>query len=183
VPEAVIDGASVFLTYGGDAGWGYYDHDHHWRDAPGRYREHMEHFHPGGHGLRGYHDEAVARRDSVHPEGVHPEGGVHPGEVRTASLAGHSGVVPGAHPGAASGVHPGVASGVHPSVAQGMHPGMAPAGHSLVAPGAHPGIAGGGFVHPGASATGFHPGGGMASHAAAPAAHASSGGGGGGKRK
>ncbi len=183
VPEAVIDGASVFLTYGGDAGWGYYDHDHHWRDAPGRYRAHMEHFHPGGHGLRGYRDEAVARRDGGHPEGVHPGGGVHPGEARTASLAGHSGVVPGAHPGAASDVHPGVASGVHPSVAQGMHPGMAPAGHSLVAPGAHPGIAGGGFVHPGASATGFHPGGGMASHAAAPAAHASSGGGGGGKRK
>ena len=127
VPEAVIDGASVFLTYGGDAGWGYYDHDHHWRDAPGRYRAHMEHFHPGGHGLRGYRDEAVARRDGGHPEGVHPGGGVHPGEARTASLAGHSGVVPGAHPGAASDVHPGVASGVHPSVAQGMHPGMAPA--------------------------------------------------------
>jgi endonuclease YncB( thermonuclease family) len=182
VPEAVIDGASVFLTYGGDAGWGYYDHDHHWRDAPGRYREHMEHFHPGGHGLRGYHDEAVARRDGGHPEGVHPEGGAHPGEVHTASLAGHPGVVPGAHPGAASGVHPGVASGVHPGVAQGVHPGMAPAGHSLVAPGAHPSMAGGGFVHPGASAAGFHPGG-MPSHAAAPAAHASSGGGGGGKKK
>jgi hypothetical protein len=161
VPEAVIDGASVFLVYGGDAGWGYYDHGH-WRDAPDRYRAHMDHFHPGGHGLRGYHEDAGRA-----------------GEVRTAGIAGgaHPGVAAGAHSGAApAGGHPGVAPGTHPGVASGGHPGVAPAAsHSLVAPGAHPGMAGGGFVRPGASAGGFHPGGGT-SHAA-PQMHASSGGG------
>jgi hypothetical protein len=172
VPEAVIDGETVFLAYGGgDAGWGYYDHGHHWHDAPGRYRAHMERYHSGGHGLRGYRDEAAVRG-----------GGGHPGEVHTAALTGHSGVAPGVHTGVASGVHPGVAPGVHYGTAPGAHPGVAPAGHPLVAPGAHPGMGGGGFVHPGASAAGFHPGG-MAPHAAAPQVHASSGGGGGGGKK
>jgi endonuclease YncB( thermonuclease family) len=202
VPEAVIDGAAVFLIFGGDIGWGYYDHWHHWRDAPGRYRAHMERFHPGGHGLRGYHDEATLHREGVHPEAGHGDaahGGVHPGETHTAGLAGHPGVASGAQPGVAAGAaaHPGVAGGTaHPGVAGGTHPGaaggaahlgVAGGGHSLVAPGARPGLAsgahsgtagGGGFVHPGPSAAGFHPGGG-----AAPVAHASSGGGGGAVKK
>jgi endonuclease YncB( thermonuclease family) len=175
VPEAVIDGAAVFLIYGGDVGWGYYDHWHHWRDAPGRYRAHMDHFHPGGHDLRGYRDEAA-----LHPAGAHPGAagiGAHPGEMHTAGLAtAHPGVATGVHPGVASGVHPGLASGAHPNVVSGAHPGVTSGPHSLVAPGAHPVAAGGGFVHPGASAAGFHPGS-AAPHAAAPAVHASSGGG------
>jgi hypothetical protein len=41
VPTAVVDGETVFFTYGGDdAGWGYYDHYHHWRGVPGHYRAH-----------------------------------------------------------------------------------------------------------------------------------------------
>jgi len=168
VPEALIDGASVFLVYGGDAGWGYYDGGHHWRNAPDRYRAHMEHFHPGGNGLRGYHDAGV-RGGEVRTAGM--AGGAHPG------VAGgvHPGVAPGVHPGMAGGAHPGVASGgVHPGAAGGAHPGFAGGGHSLVAPGARPGGSGGGFVHPGASAAGFHPGG-MTSHAAPPV-HANAGG-------
>jgi len=183
VPEAIIDGDPVFLVYGGDAGWGYYDHWHHWRDAPDRYRAHMDRFHPGGHGLRGYHEDAGLRRDGAHPEAGRGEvgrGGVHPGETREAGLAGR--------PGGAAGVHPGVAGGARPAVAGGVHPGVAGGNHSLVAPGARPGMAsaglhpgmggGGGFVRPSPSAGGFHPGGGGGS-----VAHASSGGGGGGSRK
>jgi hypothetical protein len=169
VPEAVIDGDPVFLVYGGDAGWGYYDHDHHWRDAPDRYRRHMERFHAGGHGLRGYRDEAAIRRDGLHPEGVHPEGvhpGARPGDMRTAGLAGHPGMAPGGHVGEAPGAGRMVAPGVRPGMAGGFHPGGGNAG----------------FARPGPSMGGFHPGGGgMAGggHASAPAVHASSGGGGG----
>jgi endonuclease YncB( thermonuclease family) len=53
-PTAVIDGRTVFLTLAGAAGWGYYDGEHHWRDAPIAYRTHMERFHPNGSGLRAY---------------------------------------------------------------------------------------------------------------------------------
>jgi hypothetical protein len=159
VPEAMIDGEAVFLIYGGDAGWGYYDHWHHWRDAPYRYRAHMERFHPGGHGLRGYRDEAALHREGLHPEPV--AAGAHPGEVHTAAgLAGH----------------PGVAIGAHPSVASGGHSLVAPGAHSAVASGVRPAAAGGGFVHPGPSAAGFHPAGLTAPHAA-PIVHASLGGG------
>lgn len=165
VPEAVIDGAAVFLIYGGDAGWGYYDHGHYWHDAPGRYRAHMERFHPGGEGLRGYRDAAVVHREVA-------GAGAHPGEVHTAALAGHPGVAGGAHPAVVGGVHPTVAGGVHPGVVGGGRPGAVGGGRSLVAPGARPVATGGGFVHPGASAGGFHPGG-AAAHPAA-AAHASS---------
>ncbi len=172
VPTALIDGEAVFLVYGGDAGWGYYDHWHHWRGAPGRYRAHMEHFHPYGHGLRGYHDgvfrrdepirrDEVARRDdglrreaAAHPGAERP-GGVRVGEVRGAPAAGRPGEVRSA------------AAGAHPGMVQG---------------GAHPAAAGGGFVHPGPSAAGFHPAA-AAPHAAAPAVHASAGVGGGGGRK
>ena len=145
MPEAVIDGAPEFLVYGGDAGWGYYDHFHHWHGAPDRFRRHLEHYHPAGYGLRGYgHDEAlrhdavhreeVGRRDDVvrredglrrdaalHPVAVHP-GAVHPGGVVAHSAA------PGYHPGFAG--RPGVGAGFHPA---------------------------GGFVHPGPSVGGFHP--------------------------
>ena len=62
VPSAMIDGEAVFLSFGGALGWGYYDHWHHWHGAPDRMRVHMERFHPGGSGLRGY-----------------PGGGMHPG--------------------------------------------------------------------------------------------------------
>jgi endonuclease YncB( thermonuclease family) len=152
VPEAVIDGAAVFLIFGGDAGWGYYDHWHHWHDAPDRYRAHMERYHPYGHGLRGYHEEAVAGHAGVHVDAAHP--GARPGEVHTAGLA-------TAHPGVPAVARPsGAATGAGHYVAPGAHPGSAP--------GVHPGVANAGFVRPPPSAGGFHPGGTM-SHASAPA--------------
>ena len=52
-PTAIIDGSTVFLTYAGDAGWGYYDGGHQWHDAPAAYSDHLNHFHPDAHGLRG----------------------------------------------------------------------------------------------------------------------------------
>lgn len=185
VPTAVIGGETVFLTYGGYAGWGYYDHFHHWRGAPDGYRRHMEHFHPYGNGLRGYRTEAA----------------MHPGRSRPGDLAGVGGRPPGmAGPGGRPGVpvpagRPGMAPGM---VGPGGHPGMAggyagmtgPGGH-LGGPGPggfHPAAMGGGFIHPGPSASGFHPGGfhpgGAApmARAAPPAMHASSGGGGGTKK-
>ncbi len=151
VPEAVIDGAAVFLIYGGDAGWGYYDHWHHWRDAPDRYRAHMDRYHPDGHGLRGYREEASIGREGMHPEAMHP--GVHPGEVHTAGLA-------TAHPGVAPSAHYGSAPGAGRFVAPGARPGPAP--------GVHSGVGNAGFVRPAPSAGGFHPGG-VAAHAPAPA--------------
>jgi endonuclease YncB( thermonuclease family) len=171
-PTAMIEGETVFLVFAGVAGWGYYDHWHHWRDAPDRYRSHMDRFHHAGEGLRGY-DHGVLHPGSVHPMGV-------------AAAPGHVGVAPGrpvgpmaggfARPGGpetAPGVHPGQA-GFHPGPAgaPGFHPG--PAG----APGFHPGPAGAPGFHPGpAGAPGFHPAVGAAPHpAAAPVVHSSSGG-------
>jgi endonuclease YncB( thermonuclease family) len=155
VPEAVIDGAAVFLIFGGDAGWGYYDHWHHWHDAPDRYRAHMERYHAYGHGLRGYHEEAVAAHGGgVHVDAAHP--GAHPGEVHTAGLA-------TAHPGVPSSARPsGAATGAGHYVAPGAHPGS-------TTPGVHPGVGNAGFVRPPPSASGFHPGGMAATHASAPA--------------
>ena len=108
VPTAVIDGETVFIAYGDDLGWGYYDHWHHWRGVPGRYREHLEHFHPYGHGLRGYgHEEAMHREAAFH------SGGMHPGTE-----------LPGMRTGmASSGMRTGMAS-------SGMHPGMAATGNA-----------------------------------------------------
>jgi endonuclease YncB( thermonuclease family) len=54
VPAAMIGGETVFLTYAGVAGWGYYDRWRHWRGAPEGFRRHMESFHPGGAGLRSF---------------------------------------------------------------------------------------------------------------------------------
>jgi len=159
VPEAVIDGAAVFLIFGGDAGWGYYDHWHHWHDAPDRYRAHMERYHPYGHGLRGYHEEAAVAHAGAHVDAAHP--GAHPGEVHTAGLA-------TAHPGAPSVARPsGAVTGTGHYVAPGAHP--------ATTPGVHPAAANAGFVRPPPSAGGFHPGG-TTTHASAPAVHASSGG-------
>jgi endonuclease YncB( thermonuclease family) len=166
VPEAVIDGDPEFLYYGGDLGWGYYDHFHHWRDAPDRFRHHLEHFHPDGHGLRGYGHDAEVRRDVVmHREEAvrHDEGLRHDAVAR-----GEVG-----RPGGMGGVHPAMAGAAHPGMAGAAHPGMAGA--------ARPGMARG-FMRPAPSAGGFHPGG-MAAHAPAPTVHASAGGGGGGRRK
>jgi endonuclease YncB( thermonuclease family) len=180
VPTAMIEGETVFLTYGGDAGWGYYDHWHHWRGAPDRYRSHLERYHPDGHGLRGYgHEGAMHREAAMHYGGIH-QGMAGPGE--------HPGMGgPGMHPGmAGAGMHPGMAGpGMHPGVAgPGMHPGMAAPGMhpGMAGPGMHPGGPGGGFIHPGPSAAGFHPGGAAPAMHATPAVHASSGGGGGGKK-
>jgi hypothetical protein len=160
VPTAVIEGETVFIAYGGDLGWGYYDHWHHWRGVPGRYREHLEHFHPYGHGLRGYgHEETLHREEAMHREAAFHPGGMHPGMDP-------------------SGMHPGMAApGVHPGMtAAGMRPGAAAPGMG------HPNGFGGGFIHPGPSVAGFHPGGATLMAHAAPAVHASSGGGGGGKK-
>jgi endonuclease YncB( thermonuclease family) len=178
VPEAVIDGDPEFLYYGGDdLGWGYYDHFHHWRNAPDRFRHHLEHFHPDGHGLRGYGHDAEVRRDVAmrreeavrHDEGLRHDAVAH-GEV------GHVGGMGGAvHPAMAGAVHPGMAGAAHPGMAGAAHPGMVGAAHpGMVGAAGHPG----GFMRPAPSAGGFHPGGMAAAHAAAPAVHASAGGGG-----
>lgn len=53
-PTAVIDGQTVFLVLAGAAGWGYYDRDRHWHDAPDSLRRHLERYHPNGQGLRAY---------------------------------------------------------------------------------------------------------------------------------
>jgi len=182
VPEAVIDGAPVFLVFAGGIGWGYYDHFHHWHGAPDRFRRHLEHFHPEGHGLRGYgHEEALrrdealrhdavlrgdaARRDAAfhHEAALHAEAG-HPGAMAHAGPAGF-------HPGPAGGFRPGMPSGVRPGMPGGVRPGMAGMPHPA-----------GGFVHPGPSLGGFHPAGAAGFHpAAAPAAHVASTAGGGKK--
>jgi endonuclease YncB( thermonuclease family) len=198
-PTAVIEGETVFLVLAGAAGWGYYDHFHHWRGAPSRYRSHLERFHPEGRGLRGYRNEAA-----LHREG--PYGGAHAG------FGGHGGVGPyagrpgGAAPfagrpggGAPYAGHPGAApyagrpgGGAAPYAGRpggapfaGGHPGGAPAsfgGRPGMAPGGmHPGAmaGGGGFVRPNPGASSFHPAGmaaaprmAAAPHVAAPAAHA-----------
>lgn len=144
VPTAVIDDETVVMVYGGDAGWGYYDHWHHWHDAPDRYRHHLDHYHPHGEGLRGYHDRAAA---------------AHMAEAR-----------PGVgHPAPMGAVRPaGMAAAGHPVPMAAGRPGVMPAA-------SHPGMSmGGGFVHPGPSAAGFHP----AAPRAAAAPHPSGGGGG-----
>ncbi len=100
-PVAEIDGEQAFLIYGDDdLGWGYYDHAHHWHGAPDRFRNHMERFHPGGRGLRGYggvhydhlreheeglrHEAALHRDEGIrHDEGIRREGfGGRPGIER-----------------------------------------------------------------------------------------------------
>jgi endonuclease YncB( thermonuclease family) len=170
-PTAVIDGATVFLVYGGPVGWGYYDHYHHWHRAPDRFARHMDRFHPAGHGLHGYGDHGVREAAVGRPD--------HPGFG-----APHSGMTGfRAPPREAMYVHPtgmtrpmGAAPGYHPGMAPStFHPGMAP---STFHPGMptsafHPGEAPSAF-HPGLAGSSFHPGAAMpAFHAAAPTAHVS----------
>jgi len=182
VPEAVIDGEPEFLYYGGDAGWGYYDHSHHWHGAPDRFRRHLEHFHPDGHGLRGYGHDAELRRDAVvhreeagrRDDGPRREAALHPGVARPGGIAEHPGmggtVHPGVggtvHPGAGGAAHPDVGGAVHPGVGGPVHPGVGGAPHTTtMAMAGHPGTAGG-FMRPSPSTGGFHPGGAPVAHAA-----------------
>jgi endonuclease YncB( thermonuclease family) len=179
-PTMVVDGATVFLVYGGPAGWGYYDHYHYWHRAPDRFARHMERFHPEGHGLHGY--EAHAVREAAFGRPLHPGfDAPHPGMpgfrtpphevgfVHPTGIGRPMGEARGFHPGMpAPGFHPGMpATGFHPGQpTSAFHPGM-PAG------GFHPGAVPSGF-HPGLAGPSFHPGGAMPGfHAAAPTAHAS----------
>jgi endonuclease YncB( thermonuclease family) len=197
-PTVLIDGEVVFLAFAGVAGWGYYDHYHHWQGAPDRYRNHLEHYHPGAHGLRGYRNgvegHSVPGRagpgyggpghgEAGHPGGVppggHPGGGYpgaapgggHPGGAPGGYAGGHPGGVPG---GAPAGGHPGGYPGGAPAAG---HPGGAPGaghpgGYAGGAPaGGHPGGPAGGFARPAPSAAGFHPAA-PAPRSAPPAAHA-----------
>jgi hypothetical protein len=197
-PMVVMEGepAPVFLVYGDDTlGWGYYDHFHHWRRAPDRYWRHMEHFHPGGHGLRGYENHhfghevggahVMAHEAALRGVPPHPLAAVHPGAMSGA--VGHPGMA-GGMPNAAG--HPGMAGSMpnaagHPGMTGGMpnaagHPGMA--GGMPNAAG-HPGMAGGmpnAAGHPGMPAAGMgaqagfvHPGAAASAggfHPSAPAA-------------
>jgi endonuclease YncB( thermonuclease family) len=153
-PTAVIDGTTVFLVFGGVAGWGYYDHGHHWHGAPDRYRSHLERFHPDGHGLRGYASAATRGPGGVAPGGTHRAG--TPVGVPAPAAA-----TPGGHPGAVS---PGVRAAppvpvVHPvatphpaPAAPGYHPGPAVPGYH---PGPAPAVPG---YRPGPAAPGYRPG-------------------------
>ena len=148
VPTAVIEGETAFLIFGGDdVGWGYYDHWHHWRGAPDRYRSHLDHFHEHGHGLRGY-DHEGGRHGG---EGMHPGGGGH--QSAMAGGQGHPGGMggPGGHPGGVAG-----GPGGHPGGGPGGHPGGMAGGGG---PGGHPGGMAGGMGHPGGMTGGMGPGG------------------------
>ena len=137
-PTAVIDGESVFLVLGAAGlGWGYYDHWHHWHGAPDRYRWHMDHFHPDGHGLRGYGHEGAFRpgyaEHAAYGHVGYPDHGAygHPGFAEHPAY-GHPGFAEHpayGHPGyAEAAARPGMAP--HPEAAAGYgHPGMGePAG-------------------------------------------------------
>ena len=87
-PVALIDGESVFLVYGDDdLGWGYYDHFHHWHGAPDRFRHHLDHFHPGGHGLRDHDAYHLSPAMRAHEETVRRDYGLHGREE--AGMRGH----------------------------------------------------------------------------------------------
>ena len=180
-PTALIDGEAVFLVYGDDAGWGYYDHWHHWHGAPDHYRMHMEHYHPYGHGLRGYRDEAAFHREGAfrHDEAMHHDAVIHHDEaihhdavMRHDEALHHDAVMrhdEALHHDAMihhdEALHPG---GVHPVGMAARPAALSPVAHSGAMPG-------GGFVHPEAiaSAGGFHPGGGAPGlHAGMPTMHA-----------
>lgn len=147
-PTAVIEGETVFLVFAGVLGWGYYDHWHHWHGAPDRYRTHLDHFHPEGHGLRGFDRDAAWHREGVHPGGG-PPGGMHP--TAAPAVAGYPGFVPGGNPG----LHPGFAPGPSPGGSPGAHSGIAPGGPAGAGQGGRPGFAAG--TPPGAG-PGGHPG-------------------------
>jgi endonuclease YncB( thermonuclease family) len=158
-PTAVIDGETVFFLFVAGSGWGYWDHDHHWRGAPDRFGRHLDRFHPGGRGLRGYdaHGGFDARRfDQRHietrapftRESGYPVGGGAPG---------HPGpVANGMRPGAVAGNPGGSGSLSHQQAMAAQH-----ATPTMARPAA------GSFVHPTAGNLGQ----------AAPAIHVPSGGG------
>jgi endonuclease YncB( thermonuclease family) len=90
-PTALVDGEVAFLVFGGVAGWGYYDHFHHWRGAPERFGHHLEHFHPEGRGLRGYGPggmrETHLRGEEFRSGGLRNASLEHRGEVGHAGFA------------------------------------------------------------------------------------------------
>jgi hypothetical protein len=166
VPVAVIGGVTTFLVFGGAAGWGYYDPAHHWHAAPAGVQAHMQHYHPGASGLRGYQGGVVLAH------GTQPgfPRGPEPGGPRGPEAGGPHG--PGAAPG--GGRQYGMAGG----------PGMmgAPGHQGGMPSGVHLSSMSGGFVRPPPSAGGFHPGG-MPQHAGGAPMGAPHGGGGGERRR
>jgi endonuclease YncB( thermonuclease family) len=146
-PTAEIDGESVFLVYGDGLGWGYYDHFHHWRGAPDRFARHLDRFHPGGHGLRGYGGRGPEFHGE-HPGFAHAGAGFHEGR-------------PGFDRG---GFRPGVGHEAPGLGRGGPAPGFARGGT--------PGF-GGGFGRPGMGGGLGRPGGMQMAARAAPAAHMS----------
>ncbi len=173
-PTAVIDGQTVFLILAGAAGWGYYDHDRHWHDAPGHFRSHLERFHPNGQGLRAYRPSGAGigvRMPVGVGGGVRVGGGVITGgHVGVGAgglpIGGHTGVaLGGGHP---VGPGPGFRPGVPFGGGGGGRPGPTFATHSSVGGGGFHGF-GGGFVRPTAPVGGgFHPPAGGGFHGAAP---------------
>ena len=89
-PTALIDGEIVFLSFAGAAGWGYYDHLHHWRGAPEGFAHHLNEFHPEGRGLHGYGAGGVRelhlRGEEFHPGVISSLG--RPGSFERPSLGG-----------------------------------------------------------------------------------------------
>jgi endonuclease YncB( thermonuclease family) len=140
-PTVMIDGALVFLAYGGALGWGYWDPGHHWHGAPARYAAHMDHYHPGGAGLRGSggptgahsgtHTVAAAGAAPGHaPAGgfVHP--GATPAAAHTAPAAAHA-PTPAVHTPTPAAAHAPAPAAVHAPTPAAAH---APAPAAVHAP-------------------------------------------------
>jgi endonuclease YncB( thermonuclease family) len=211
-PVAMIDGEEAFLVYGDDLGWGYYDHGHHWHGAPDRFRRHMEHFHPGGHGLRGhdaFHSAGMRGREEAGRRDAGMRGREEAG-MRGREAAGmrgreeagmrgreEAGMRGREEAGMRGGARPGMGGREEAMRSGGARPGMGgpmgrPGGGGMAMGGRPMGGGappGGGFMRPGAGASmgGFHPGGGApAMHTAMAAPRSAprpSGGGGGGGGK
>ena len=156
-PTAVIGSETVFLILAGAAGWGYYDRNHGWHDAPVGYRSHLERFHPNGQGLRAYRSVGpVGPGFAAAGPGVRIAPGLVAGPVR-----------PGVPLGVArTGVPVGVPVGVPRTATFARPPAATFATHSSVAStfnrpgGGAPPMHTGGFVRPAATmAPAFHPAG------------------------
>jgi endonuclease YncB( thermonuclease family) len=149
-PVALINGEEAFLVYGdGGLGWGYYDHGHRWHGAPDRFRRHMEHFHPGGHGLRGH--------DGFHSAGMrgHEEAMRHDAGMRGREEMG----MRGREEGMRGGVRPGM-GGREEAMRSEARPGMGGRPGGMGGPMGHPGGMGGPMGHPGGMGGPMgHPGG------------------------
>jgi endonuclease YncB( thermonuclease family) len=190
VPVAVIGGVSTFLVFGGLAGWGYYDATHHWHTAPASAQAHMQRYHPGASGLRGYQNGVVLAHGTA--PGGYPRG-PEAGGMRGPGAGGMRGPEAGGPRGPGGPHEPGGAPG------GGRQYGMAGAGGAMGAgghqgapsSGFHAGAPGGGFVRPPPSPGGFHPGGGAPRGGGVPLTaphptqlvHSGGGGGGGGEKK